>query len=1649
MPKERRFHTERSDIKPTSNFYKSKEKKKQQMIPLARKSTSILSIKSKERSPTSLRRKDLKSLMYLHNNITEDQTQVGLKSCLSSQRQCDKIKMKVKFYLKKDKDGKLGHPSRTKSAHSFNKKNTKSLDLSSPKSQQKTKTKFNKMRMAGDIPCKQNDVKQKKQTEKSEHKSYINSSSLKRNLARTMKNLIIEKSKQLSDTSLSHQHESFKLKHNNSYSSITKYQKFKNRLNKSNLKSHLFHQGTGKHVENTSSRTLFYSFKNQMLPVKHETRLDRSLGMPPAKKIHRVSSNVDHGNKNVKIARELAKHVTKKEHNFPKNNLSAVFYQDICVTGKKLKLWKNNHTKRRPISLQIGRKQTPPSRGSDHNKPSKIKKVQTFCGHKEKTSIILRKNEVISLDSLQFPDRKFSDYSSTFIRLTSGDPKHKHSKSDCFIFKEMPKKGKRSIHFNEANKYAQPKHEPNASQKVSRSILRPTKKELWDDLLNSSNRARHQEGDTFQKFPRQKEHALVIKDTLENLHSIQKKMKKIEWSDSCAENSKNGAHKTSRRSRSTLAIQSKLTDKISRIFSKMSIRKNKSMPKIKLQTKLLKQNQSPTISKECHTSKDYNTDDKGCKMKKEDKECACNIHDANNPGERPANRRDFAYRKSGQCQTSDTIDNRYHYNEFITNKSAEWTQTGPINEKGNMGSSGHRRKDSCSCEKSQICLSPNYSNYKNGWIMDHGDINCVGNRFSNKELRLNPDKMDYRIIRPDVLGSEHQSQNNSSKFGAAPTERGNVSNLAKQFSDSTNFPENYFDLDKHGEGGYPKFHLGPSNSFNMNESRYLDKTVKGNGSIQVIKGPMDRIPKKDSRELPYSSKNRHKKGGNYNQEGNIIQLTNFDDDEKNYSLREDSSQELRKINYKSSERSITEQQSTKRYSTTDQQHDDVINVKTTNAPINISKSKAIKNPSSESKFSKNMQPSRDFAKSSISVLSATNSAQQIRNIMEQESNMTLKEVSLELLDSLTRNNAEEKSLQTQAPGVSIKVPPIKPKFRRESQMKHKSTIKKLWYKFLETPRPPEKLPPTKNKNLKLLYDGKTPIDSLDKRKTQNTRPVKRNKNSRDAASAMQPIRSNYQLKIQNAVAQQNTNMAESKSRTWSTKNHIESRSEKERSNHRKPRMEHTGLRSSKSYEKTEKSNKRTGTNRLHIKKRNKSSQDEPTTFLEKIWSILVTKRKRVDRNRRKVKYLENYNLEKCQSTERKPSQCKSIHELCKQKRSSTVALAANETTSRSKTQDFLIRNEFRTELIQENNFKNWGQKFGNMIHTVLPWKDKTENKTKKRLPQRRKDSVEVRSIQTRLDRQTRSEHKSTGSSKKFVPEKLHCLSPDQIISEIRNVNTSVKRFCISPETKLKNIEPLIKSINPNKVHVQIKNKRKELHFINDEKPKAAGDHPCACSLPSDKKLAGPKAVDKFIRPECPKSHVHASMRDKLKDKDRSRQKDTRASLPCVCEHRKAVVRKLSDTFCNLRALFPNHNDCECPAPVAPRPRPPGRLHISNRPTTCLVPKRPNPETCECISQTAATPGKVEKKNTGNICVCSLKNVCQCFDQPLECICKCREALIKRKPVVKKKPPKPKKKKEPKKKKPKKILAVLDPGGGLSPNIIGKGLCPATDLDTLN
>lgn len=350
MPKSRSQFIAHSQTTVCSRNHKANDQRK--TIHLERISTSVLNIKAPTKSkPTSLRRKDLKSLTYLTNSFNESKKLIPLKSCLSSQRHSNKLKMKVKFNLKKG-DDQFRYATRTNSALDVNNnsRNIKEIVITNQQNEilHDNKIGFYRRGMAGDNECKQTDLNSKQQqSEKTETNNDINKSVLKTSLANKIKNMIVEKSKQLSNTSLRQRHvrKSIKLRASNSCSSIN-YDKFKERLHEIDMKNQSLDKDIAKNVS-TPNNSLREIQENRQMPIKDSNFDSNILRNDHINTQKNYDARISPKTQNCQ--RENCKNI--------KTHLTSVVYQDIGVTERKIKQWKNRgkNKKRRLLSIRIVR----------------------------------------------------------------------------------------------------------------------------------------------------------------------------------------------------------------------------------------------------------------------------------------------------------------------------------------------------------------------------------------------------------------------------------------------------------------------------------------------------------------------------------------------------------------------------------------------------------------------------------------------------------------------------------------------------------------------------------------------------------------------------------------------------------------------------------------------------------------------------------------------------------------------------------------------------------------------------------------------------------------------------------------------------------------------------------------------------------------------------------------------------------------------------------------------------------------------------------------------------------------------------------------------------------------------------------------------
>nr|XP_049702760.1 uncharacterized protein LOC110374999 isoform X1 [Helicoverpa armigera] len=348
MPKHRRFVLEFGQRPIRRKPYKMSTQ--EQSIHLERKSTSVLSVKKCfESNCASLRRQDLKSLTYMTNTFQDGNKPLAIKSCLSSQKNSDKIKMKVKFLVKKS--AKQSHCiTETNSAHIMNKNFTRTeedeLKIQKPATILHNKIAFNKRAMAGDNEFIQVGIKGKQNNAK----NLPRTSSLKSSFANKVKNMMVEKCKQPSDTRIRHRRKFIKIRSSNSFSSSLNYENFKQKL--TNNDEHLqIVKDIGLKEKDVVK---LEKYPNQCVSSK---QTHGHLGISDNYLNDRNHDNNKDSNK-LNANRSLHIKNSKKNASDKSNsNLSAVVYRDICVTGNRLELWQNHtkHKRRRVLSIRIGK----------------------------------------------------------------------------------------------------------------------------------------------------------------------------------------------------------------------------------------------------------------------------------------------------------------------------------------------------------------------------------------------------------------------------------------------------------------------------------------------------------------------------------------------------------------------------------------------------------------------------------------------------------------------------------------------------------------------------------------------------------------------------------------------------------------------------------------------------------------------------------------------------------------------------------------------------------------------------------------------------------------------------------------------------------------------------------------------------------------------------------------------------------------------------------------------------------------------------------------------------------------------------------------------------------------------------------------------
>ncbi|PZC79279.1 hypothetical protein B5X24_HaOG216545 [Helicoverpa armigera] len=348
MPKHRRFVLEFGQRPIRRKPYKMSTQ--EQSIHLERKSTSVLSVKKCfESNCASLRRQDLKSLTYMTNTFQDGNKPLAIKSCLSSQKNSDKIKMKVKFLVKKS--AKQSHCiTETNSAHIMNKNFTRTeedeLKIQKPATILHNKIAFNKRAMAGDNEFIQVGIKGKQNNAK----NLPRTSSLKSSFANKVKNMMVEKCKQPSDTRIRHRRKFIKIRSSNSFSSSLNYENFKQKL--TNNDEHLqIVKDIGLKEKDVVK---LEKYPNQCVSSK------QTHGHLEISDNYLNDRNHDNNKDSNKLNANRSLHIKNSKKNASdksNSNLSAVVYRDICVTGNRLELWQNHtkHKRRRVLSIRIGK----------------------------------------------------------------------------------------------------------------------------------------------------------------------------------------------------------------------------------------------------------------------------------------------------------------------------------------------------------------------------------------------------------------------------------------------------------------------------------------------------------------------------------------------------------------------------------------------------------------------------------------------------------------------------------------------------------------------------------------------------------------------------------------------------------------------------------------------------------------------------------------------------------------------------------------------------------------------------------------------------------------------------------------------------------------------------------------------------------------------------------------------------------------------------------------------------------------------------------------------------------------------------------------------------------------------------------------------
>lgn len=489
MPKKRRLFSTRGQTILKSNDYKKSKQGK--IIPLERKSTSEL---RSNKNPTELKshrlqRKDLK--LNVKKIFNESKRSIPLKSCLSSHLHGEKLKMKVKFYVKKCNDPFRDRLTHTDSAQNVNNNMRKGKEfVTTHRAGAMVKNKeigFHRRNMAGDFDIKS---KQKQNKEKTAENNYqINETFLKNSLAGKIRNMIVEKSKQLSDTSIRHRHlrKSLEIRSFNSHSSIN-YDKFKERLNKHCMKYQAVSNNHASKNISTANNSLHGKYK--LAPKnnsQHPTVYDRLEMNKQNRQTPNKLSNV-----NVKNINTLNNY-NKGENTEP--NLSAVVYQDICVTGRMLKLWKKHSEakNRRVLSIEIGRK-------TSNNNISYYSNERNKKSYEVNESKLKEKRQVLDNKSKLENHRKEINIFNKSEQIYQAE-----------VFSEL---------FTQNNKNVMCP-EKNARMKRLQE-KEPTKQQYWNDHLKSSIREKHDVENLFIKRTRKKVLPHLIKELTDQFPSVAK-----------------------------------------------------------------------------------------------------------------------------------------------------------------------------------------------------------------------------------------------------------------------------------------------------------------------------------------------------------------------------------------------------------------------------------------------------------------------------------------------------------------------------------------------------------------------------------------------------------------------------------------------------------------------------------------------------------------------------------------------------------------------------------------------------------------------------------------------------------------------------------------------------------------------------------------------------------------------------------------------------------------------------------------------------------------------------------------------------------------------------------------------------------------------